>query len=131
MGRQALKGRPVTIPKETLIFATNTLLTALIIGGASTIARKNPVLAGFITALPLSSLMALSLAYAQSGDGTNTARYAMSIMTALPASMLFFVPFLFYDRLRGSFWLYLLAGVCLLGVGSLAHRAVMTRFFAG
>ncbi|MFN3430840.1 MAG: hypothetical protein ACK46X_12905 [Candidatus Sericytochromatia bacterium] len=121
----------MTIPKETLIFATNTLLTAVIIGAASTIARKNPVLAGFITALPLSSLLALSLAYAQSGDGTATAKYAMSILVALPASMLFFVPFLFYDRLRGSFWLYLLAGVCLLGVGSLAHRALMTRFFAG
>ena len=73
----------MSLPRETLLFAVNTVMAAVIIGGASTIARKNPILAGFITALPLSSLLALSMAYTQSGDGHATARYAVSIMLAL------------------------------------------------
>lgn len=120
----------MNVPRETLLFVTNTALAALIIGTASTIARKNPILAGFITALPLTSLLALSLAYAQSGDGQATARYAVSILLALPVSTLFFVPFLFYDRLKGSIWLYLAVGIGLLFLGSFVHRLVMERFFS-
>lgn len=110
-----------------MTFALTVALTALIIATASAIAKHNPLLAGFITALPISSILALSAAYLQTGDGEATSRYAVSILVAVPASLLFFVPFLFYPKWKGSLWLYLLAGVLLLNVSHLLHKAVYQK----
>ncbi|MNT92637.1 hypothetical protein D3C72_2339570 [compost metagenome] len=53
------------------------------------------------------------------------------MLSAIPLSVMFFVPFLFYSRFKGSFWLYLLAGIGLLYVGFFVHRAIAARVFAG
>lgn len=110
-----------------MTYVVTLLLSALIIAVASGLAKQNPVLAGFITALPLSSILALSAAYLQTGDGEATSRYATSILVALPASLLFFVPFLLYPRFKGNFWLYLLSGIALLTVSHQLHKLVMAR----
>lgn len=116
--------------RELLLFVGKTLLSAVLIAGLSSLATRFPVLAGYLIALPLSTLLALSFTYAQSGDGETTAKFALSILSAIPISLLFFVPFLFYPRFKGSFWLYLLAGVGLLFVGHFLHRAIATRLIA-
>lgn len=103
------------------------ILTALIIATASAIAKQNPLLAGFITALPLTSILALCATYLQTGDGEATSRYAISILVAVPASLLFFLPFLLYPKLKGSFWLYLLAGILLLNVSLFLHKTIYQK----
>lgn len=113
--------------REVLWFGTKLLISALVIAGASTLSTRQPVLAGYITALPLISILALSFAYLQNGSGEATSRYAVSILAAIPASLLFFVPFLFYTRLKGSWWWYLAAGIALLYLGSFLQRAIATR----
>jgi hypothetical protein len=108
-------------------FAVTLLLSAVIIAVASGLAKQNPVLAGFITALPLSSILALTATYLQTGDAAATSRYATAILVAVPASLLFFVPFLFYPRFKGHFWLYLVSGILLLTISHQLHRFVMAR----
>jgi hypothetical protein len=112
---------------DTWIFLAKMLISALVIAGASSLAGRSPVLAGYLTALPLTSILVLSFAYAQSGDGENTSKYAVSILTAIPMSLLFFVPFLFYGRLKGPFWGYMAVGIGLLYGGFFVQRAIAAR----
>lgn len=116
--------------REVIWFGTKVVISALVIAGASGLSARQPVLAGYITALPLISILALSFGFLQHGDGEEASRYAVSILAALPVSVLFFVPFLFYGRLKGSWWLYLAAGIALLYVGSFVHRAIATRLLS-
>ena len=74
--------------------------------------------------------MALSFAYAQSGNGEGAAKYALAVMVAVPVSLLFFVPFFFYGRWKGSFWLYLGTGVALLYVGFFIQRFLAAKLFS-
>ena len=97
------------------------------IAGLSSLATRQPVLAGYLIALPISTILALSFAYLQSGNGETVARFALSVFSALPVTLMFFVPFFFYSRFKGSYWVYLLAGIAMLYVGFFVHRAIAAR----
>lgn len=119
------------LEREALLFLGKTLLSAVLIAGLSSLATRHPVLAGYLMALPVSTVLALSFLYAQTGNGAQATTFGLSILTALPVTLLFFVPFLFYSRLKGSFWLYMLAGMALLVLGHFIHRSLSARFLTG
>ena len=118
------------MPKECLMLLTaiKASIAALIIVFASWLAGKKPELAGFITALPLVSIIALAFAYAQHGDVENTAQYARSIIFAVPISWLFFVPFFFTEKFSLGFWLSWGMGLALLVVGYFIHQWILKQF---
>lgn len=98
------------------------ILAATVITAASSLAGKRPVLAGFITALPLASLLALAFAQIEHGNDDQTITYAKSILIGVPVSYLFFVPFFAADKLGWSFWTAYAVGLGLLGAGFFLHR---------
>lgn len=106
-----------------MIFVLNTLVSALVIATVAWISRKMPGTAGFIVALPLATMLVLPLAYLQHRDTGTTFELAKSIFFALPITVLFFVPFLFRERL--TFWGAYALGCALLPVGYFIHRAVL------
>lgn len=108
--------------------ALKVTIAAFVIAFTSWLAGKKPELAGFITALPLVSIMALAMAYSQHGDAGNTAQYARSIIFAVPISWLFFVPFFFTERLSLGFWPSWLLGLALLGAGYFLHQWILKQF---
>lgn len=112
---------------QVVFFVAKVLIAALVIAGSSSLAARFPVVAGYITALPLTSLLALSFAYAQTGNGSGAAKFAQSIFLAIPVSLLFFVPFLFYNRWKGPFWLYIGSGLFFLYVGFFIQRFFAAR----
>tara|TARA_R110000868_G_scaffold411035_1_gene701465 strand:- start:38790 stop:39122 length:333 start_codon:yes stop_codon:yes gene_type:complete len=97
-------------------------IVAFIVVFASWLSDKKPELSGFITALPLVSILAIALAYTQSQDTANTAQYAKSIIFAVPISWLFFVPFFFTDKFNLSFWVCWVLGLVLLIIGYFIHH---------
>ena len=103
-------------------------LAALVIAFASWLAGKKPELAGFITALPLVSIIAIAFAYTQHGDVENTAQYARSIIFAVPISWLFFVPFFFTEKFNLGFWVSWGAGLVLLAIGYFIHQWILKQF---
>lgn len=105
-----------------MIFAAKTLLAALIISFASWLAGKRPELAGFIIALPLSTLLALAFSYAEYKDPATSVLFAKSIFVAIPVSLLFFLPFLAAERFSISFPVAYVSGIGLLAVGYFIHR---------
>jgi len=99
-----------------------TLLAACIITLVSWLSGKKNHLAGFLTALPLTSLLALAFSQAEWGNSNQSVEYAKSIFFAIPLSLLFFVPFLFATKWQLHFWTCYLSGLCLLFLGYLIHH---------
>ncbi len=109
-----------------MIITISKLAIALgVIIGASWLSGKKPELAGFITALPLVSILAIAFSYIQYQDAETTSQYARSIMIAVPISWLFFLPFFFTGKWELGFWGTYAVGVVLLPIGYLLHQQIM------
>ncbi len=108
--------------------AFKAIVATSVIVFASWLAGKKPELAGFITALPLVSIIAIAFAYTQHGDVSNTAQYARSIIIAVPISWLFFVPFFFIEKFNMNFWLSWSIGLVLLIAGYYIHQWILKLF---
>lgn len=102
-----------------------TIVAALLISFVSWLSGKKTGLAGFLTALPLTTLLALAFSHVEWGDGKQSVEYAKSIFVAIPVSLLFFVPFLVADKLNLSFWGSYFIGIVLLGLGYFVHTSIM------
>ena len=100
------------------------LLSASIIAGISWYAGKNPPLAGFLIALPIISILAISFSYFQYRDIEKINQFASSILVSIPLSLLFFVPFILNRWLKWSFFPVILSGLILLFMGYLIHSRI-------
>ncbi|MDX8402922.1 MAG: hypothetical protein R8K54_00755 [Mariprofundaceae bacterium] len=109
----------------SLAFA-KVFIAAVVISFCSWLSGKRPELAGFMVALPITTLIVLVFSQAEWGNSDNTIRFAKSILFGIPFSLLFFIPFLLADKLSISFWGCYGLGLLLLVVGFFMHRAVMS-----
>ena len=97
-------------------------ISAAVITGSSWLAGKNPRLAGWIIALPISSMLALLFAHAEYRDQAKSVAFAKSILTSVPLSLTFFIPFLFAERLQLGFWGLYASGMALLTASYFIQR---------
>lgn len=102
-----------------------TLVAAILISFVSWLAGKKTGLAGFLTALPLTTLLALAFSHMEWGDSKQSVEYAKSVFVAIPVSLLFFIPFLLAQKFNLNFWACYSSGVALLGVGYFAHTYIV------
>ena len=109
----------------TLIFKA--VFASFIITLASWISQKRPDLAGFIIALPIASLLALSFSHLQHGDTEKSIIFAKSILIAVPISYLFFLPFFIPNASKLGFWFLYVGGLLLLGIGYKLHQFIMGK----
>lgn len=105
-----------------------TALAAVLISFVSWLSGKKTGIAGFITALPLTTLLALAFSHMEWGDSKQSVEYAKSVFVAIPVSLLFFVPFLLAQKFNLGFWNCYFLGIALLGVGYFAHDFIL-KFF--
>ena len=95
-------------------FIAKVILSSVILVGASWLVERNPILAGFIIALPLMSMLAILFSYLQYRDMAKINDFAVSILVALPLSLTFFIPFVLNKWFKMGFTLtYVLAIGCL------------------
>lgn len=104
------------------LFIAKIALTSLVVACTSWLAGKRPELAGFIVALPLTSLLVLMFTQFEHHNHETTIRFAKSILIGVPISWLFFVPFFFAGKLGNNFWLCYGIGITLLTMGYFLHR---------
>jgi uncharacterized membrane protein (GlpM family) len=107
----------------------NIVLSAVAISVVLWISKTNPVLAGFVGSLPLSTLIVLAFSKLQDRDVGDTQLLAKSIFIGIPATLLFFIPFLVAERLKLSFWTTYFSGFALLSVSYFIHRYLVGFFF--
>ncbi len=103
------------------------LLAAILISFVSWLSGKKIGLAGFLTALPLTTLLALAFSHMEWGDSKQSVEYAKSVFVAIPVSLLFFIPFLLAQKMNLGFWTCYSSGIALLGVGYFIHSFI-TKF---
>jgi len=103
-------------------FLSKVLISALIIAFVSWLAGKKPVLAGFIVALPLVSMLAIIFSYIEYRDTEKINQFAVSILVALPLTLFFFVPFLLNKWIKLNFSLTYLLGLALLLLAYCVHK---------
>ncbi len=106
------------------IFILKILIASVLIAVSSTVAKSNPRLAGFIVALPLTTMLALAFSYGEFGDAKGSVEFAKSTLYAIPLSLLFFVPFLFADKIKFGFWGIYFLGIIFLVAGYGIHRFI-------
>ena len=102
-----------------------TIVAAVLISFVSWLSGKKTGLAGFLTALPLTTLLALAFSHMEWGDAKQSAEYAKSVFVAIPVSLLFFIPFLMASKLNLGFWTCYSSGIVLLGAGYFIHTYAM------
>ena len=98
-----------------------TLVAAVMISFVSWLSGKKTGFAGFITALPITTLLALAFSQLEWQNSDQSVAYAKSVFVAIPVSLLFFIPFLLAQKLNISFWGCYILGIVLLGVGYFIH----------
>lgn len=108
--------------------AAKLLISASLIAFASWLSGKRPELAGFIIALPLTTLLALAFSYMEHNDAESSVRFAKSVFVAVPLSLTFFLPFLFAQKLNLPFWGLYSIGLLLIVTGYFAHVFLMKHF---
>jgi|SRR3989338_586160 len=110
-----------------MLFIFKIFISAGLIAFAAWLAGKNSRLAGFIVALPLTSVLTLFWTYWQYRDMEKINELAVSILAAVPLSLIFFLPFVLNRWLKMNFLLTMVFGLaCLLGA-----YALHTAFFKG
>ncbi len=106
-------------------FAANLLISAAVIAFATWLSKRHPGAAGFVTALPITTMLVLVLGHADGIDVVQQAAFARSLILAIPLSASFLVPFILAPRLGLSFWAAFAVGLVMLGAGYAIHRAVV------
>lgn len=106
-------------------FIAKIFFSAFIIAFASWLSGRKPHLAGFIVALPLISILAILFSYLQYKDMAKVNEFATSILTAVPLSLLFFLPFVLNRWLKWPFVPTYLFGFILLFLGYFIHRSFL------
>jgi len=88
-----------------VFFLFKVLVSAFIIALAAWLSGKFPRAAGFLVALPLTTMLVLPLAYIEYHDTEQIAVLAKSILIALPGIAVFLLPFIFAGRWGVPFWI--------------------------
>ena len=112
---------------DMLFTVIKVIIAALVIAFSAWLADKKPEMAGFITALPLVSILAVAFAYVEHQNMLLVSQYAKSIIVAVPISWLFFVPFFVSERLNLSFWSSWGLGLLLLFLGYFLHQWILKQ----
>lgn len=111
-----------------MVFAIGKVIMAsALISFVSWLSGKQTSLAGFLTALPLTTLLALAFSHLEWGNAEQSVEYAKSVFVAVPVSLLFFVPFLLAKKFQLSFWGCYSLGIALLAVGYVLHAQIMKQ----
>lgn len=97
------------------------LLAAILISFVSWLSSKKTGLAGFLTALPLTTLIALAFGQLEWQNSAQSVEFAKNIFIAVPLSLLFFIPFLFSEKFNLGFWTCYGSGLAFLGLGYIIH----------
>ena len=108
-------------------FIVKIILSSFIIAFTSWLVGRKPILAGFLIALPVTSMLGILFAYLEYRDMTKVNEFAVSILIAVPLSLLFFVPFVLNKWLKLNFPLTYVVGIALLALGYVVHSSITRR----
>jgi hypothetical protein len=108
-----------------LRLVVNVAISVAVILVAAWLARRYPSTAGFVTALPITTMLVLVLSHADGASPGDRAKFAKSLLLGIPLTSTFLVPFVFAPRMNFGFWTSFGLGISLLAGGYAVHRTVV------
>lgn len=108
------------------LFIAKVLISAVIIGAATEVAKRHPFWGAVIIALPLTSILAMSWLYAETRNNEQLTQFAQDIFALVPVSLVFFLPFLLEGKTQLGFVANMALGLVLLAVAVLLLRRIMS-----
>src|SRR3989338_5527534 len=105
---------------------TKVLIAGILISFTSWLAGKKPVLAGFLLALPVSTLIALAFTHIEHREPEKSVLFAKSVFYAVPLSLSFFIPFLLAEKIKAPFWSLYALGLACLVIAYFVHRLIFS-----
>jgi hypothetical protein len=105
-------------------FIIKTIVSAIIISFASWLAGRKPILAGFIIALPIMSMLSILFAYLEHKNMSKVNQFADSILVAVPLSLTFFIPFFLNKWFKLNFALTYGLGIIFLIIAFALHQFI-------
>ena len=115
---------------RVLFFAIKVFISAAVVSFASWLSGRYPATAGFVVALPITTMLVLPLSYLEHQDPHVAFVLARGIFIAIPISLTFFIPFLLSKRFDVSFWTIYAAACCMLPIGFFVHRWITRSLFS-
>ncbi len=88
-------------------FIINTVVSALIIAGFTELSRRQSFLAALLVSLPITSILALSFTFIETGDSAKVSGLSLSIFWLVIPSLGFFLLLPVLLRAGVNFWLAL------------------------
>jgi hypothetical protein len=103
-------------------FGLNLVVSVAVILGATWLSKRNPTTAGFVAALPITTMLVLLLGRMGDVRFDDQVRFARSLLVGIPLSATFLLPFIAAPRLGMSFWASFVAGLACLSAAYAFHR---------
>jgi hypothetical protein len=103
-------------------FAINLGISVSVILAAAWLSKRQPATAGFVAALPITTMLVLLLGRADDVPFNDQVRFSRSLLVGIPLSATFLLPFVAAPRFGLSFWSSFVAGLVLLAAGYVFHR---------
>jgi cobalamin synthase len=113
----------------TLAVIAKVLVTALLIVGASELAKRSNFVSALLVALPLTSALTVIWLYLETRDAGRAGQYAASVLLLLPPGCLFLAVLPLAIRAGGCFWPSFAAAEAVTLATYYAYAAVLQRFF--
>lgn len=108
-----------------MIFALKVIISGAVIAAASEIAKRaSPFWAAVLIAMPLTSILAMSITYWDTRNSLLVARFARDIFVIVPISLVFFLPFVLARHTHLGFATNMSLGLALLAIAV----GVLSRF---
>jgi hypothetical protein len=92
-------------------FTLKIIVSALLIAGASELARRSTLAGAVLVSLPLTSVLALLWLWRDTHDGDRIAAFSIDMLWLVPPSLLLFVVLPLMLRSGFGFWLSLACGI--------------------
>jgi hypothetical protein len=102
--------------------ALNVVLSVAVIVGATWLAKRHAATAGFVAALPITTMMVLALGRFDGVSIGEQATFARSLLAGIPLGATFLLPFVFAPRAGLGFGSAFAAGLVLLALAYGVHR---------
>jgi hypothetical protein len=103
-------------------FTVNLLISVGVILAATWLSRRQPATAGFVAALPITTMLVLLLGRLDDVRFDDQVRFSRSLLVGIPLGATFLLPFVAAPRFGLSFWSSFIAGLVLLSAGYALHR---------
>jgi len=103
-------------------FAVNLFISVGVILVATWLSRRQPATAGFVAALPITTMLVLVLGRMDGVAFDEQVRFSRSLLVGIPLGATFLLPFVAAPRFGLSFWSSFVVGLVLLSAGYAMHR---------